>query len=80
MVNDTVLTVVVNSITNQEQSTNESDQGLARRIGAIEETAFKSGYTGGSRTLGQLGVKVDQWAQSSTRTAGLEKIELENGR
>jgi len=70
----TTLTVVVNGITNQEQSTNEGDQRLAGSVGTIEETALDARNAGGSGTLGQLGVEVDQRAQTSTRTAGLKKF------
>ena len=74
-----LLTVVIDSITEEEQATNQTNKRHSRRIIAIKETTFESLNTRRGLSLGKFRIKIYERSQSSTRSTRLSSLHVSKG-
>jgi hypothetical protein len=66
-----LLTVVIDSITEEEQTSNQTDKRHSRRVVAIKETALETFNMRSGLSLRKLRIKIYERSQSSTRSTQL---------
>jgi hypothetical protein len=66
-----LLTVVIDGITEEEETSNQTDKRHSRRVVAIKVTALETSNTIRGLSLRQLRIKIYERPQSSTRSTRL---------